>query len=162
MTSPDHILLLPYRTEHTPATAAQPGALALNRMRLTIGNNEEDSLNPPVHCERITFSLPAAPTARVPTGEPVILRTRLDLPRGPGHGRQWMVKASTTDPANTLLTLVPAETARFDGTWALTLTLDISTPLGDTIRVSEDTALDGSSPEHHTRSATLTTTPQPS
>ncbi|WP_336048075.1 hypothetical protein [Streptomyces sp. CA2R101] len=161
MTSPDQALLLPYRAEHTPATAAQPGAPALHHMRLTIGDTEDGLIGPPVHCERITFSLPCAPDARVPASEPVILRTRLDLPRGPGRGRQWLVEAATGDPAVTLLNLLPAAPARFDGTWALTLTLDISTPLGDTIRVFEETALDYS-PQHHTRSATLAATPRTS
>ncbi|MFE7539256.1 hypothetical protein [Streptomyces platensis] len=160
MTSPAQALLLPYRAEHTPATAAQPGAPALHRMRLTIGD-QGGLISPPVHCERITFSLPAAPDARVPASEPVILRTQLDLPRGPGRGRQWLVEAATSNPAVTLLNLLPAAPARFDGTWALTLTLDISTPLGDTIRVLEETALDNS-PQHHTRSAPLAATPRTS
>ncbi|MGW2412704.1 hypothetical protein ACWCV5_11040 [Streptomyces tubercidicus] len=159
MTSPDQALLLPYRPEHTPATAAQPGAVALSRMHVTIGDPQDGPLARPVRCERITLSLPLAPNAHVPTDEPVILRTRLDLPRGPGHGRQWLVETATTDPATTLLTLLPAEPASFDGTWTLTLTLDTSNPLGDQIHITEDTALDDNSPQRRTRSATLTAAP---
>ncbi|MFE7558121.1 hypothetical protein [Kitasatospora sp. NPDC057500] len=154
MTSPDPALLLPYRLEHTPATAAQPGEVALSRLRLTIGDDPDGPTGWPVRCTRITLDLPTAHGAAVPTGEPVILRTRLDLERGPGRGRQWLVETATTDPAATLLTLSPAEPARFDGTWALTLTLDISTPLGTQTRITEDTAPGDGSPQRRTGTAT--------
>ncbi|MFE6871871.1 hypothetical protein ACFVFS_35685 [Kitasatospora sp. NPDC057692] len=156
MTSPNPVLLLPYRLEHTPATATQPGEVALDRVRLTIGDDPEGRTAWPVRCARITLDLPTAHGATVPTGEPVILRTRLELERGPGRGRQWLVETATTDPATTLLTLNPAEPARFDGTWTLTLTLDISTPLGTRSRITEDTAADDSSPQRRTGTAGLT------
>ncbi|WP_330316062.1 hypothetical protein [Streptomyces platensis] len=156
MTTPHPTLLLPYRLEHTPAVAAQPGEVALNRVRLTIGDDPDSRTAWPVRCARITVGLPTAHGAPVQTGEPVILRTRLDLERGPGRGRQWLVETTTTDPAVTTLTLVPAEPASFDGAWTLTLTLDISTPLGTQSRITEDTALGDSSPQPRTGSATLT------
>ncbi|MGW1792736.1 hypothetical protein ACWCO0_21630 [Streptomyces tubercidicus] len=161
MTSPDPALLLPYRLEHTPATAAQPGEMALDRVRLTIGEDPDGRTTWPVRCARITLGLPAAHGAAARTGEPVILRTRLELERGPGRGRQWLVETTTTDPATTTLTLNPAEPAGFDGTWSLTLTLDISTPLGTQSRITEDTALGDSRSRHRAGTATFTATPLP-
>ncbi|MCZ1006770.1 hypothetical protein [Streptomyces lydicus] len=160
MTSPNPALLLPYRLEYTPATAEQPGGLALNRVRLTIGDDPGTRTTWPVQCARIALDLPHADGTSVPNGEAVILRTRLDLERGPGRGRQWLVE-TTTDRAATTLTLVPAEPARFDGTWTLTLTLDISTPPGTQTRITEDTALGDSSPQPRTGNAILTATPLP-
>ncbi|UQI45952.1 hypothetical protein M1P56_17115 [Streptomyces sp. HU2014] len=159
MTSPTPALLLPYRLEHTAATARQPGGVALDRVRLTIGESPDGRTVRPVRCRRITLHLPHADGVSVPTGEPVILRTRMDLPRGPGRGRQWLVETTTTDRAATVLTLLPAEPARFDGAWALTLTLDISAPLGPETRITEDTALGADSPQRRTGSATLTAVP---
>ncbi|MEE1827706.1 hypothetical protein PUR61_36855 [Streptomyces sp. BE20] len=161
MTSPNPALLLPYRLEHTPATATQPGEVALDRVRLTIGDDPDGRSAWPVRCARISVGLPLAEHASVPSGEPVILRTRLELDRGTGHGRQWLVETTTTDPAVTTLTLVPAEPARFDGTWTLTLTLDISTPLGTRCRITENTALGDSSPQRRAGTAAFTGTPLP-
>ncbi|MGA4949225.1 hypothetical protein [Streptomyces lydicamycinicus] len=162
MTSPNPApLLLPYRLEHTPATTAQPGATALHRVRLTIGDDPTGRTTWPIRCQRIALALPVADNASAPADEPVILRTRLDLERGPGRGRQWLVETTTTDPSTTLLTLVPAEPARFDGTWTLALTLDISTPLGNRTRITEDTALGDTSPQRRAGNATLTATPLP-
>ncbi|TQF02687.1 hypothetical protein E6W39_10975 [Kitasatospora acidiphila] len=159
MTSPNPALLLPYSLEHTPATAAQPGAVALNRVRLTIGDDPEGRTAWPVRCGRIAVDLPTAHGAAARTGEPVILRTRLELERGPGRGRQWLVETTTTDPTVTTLTLSPAEPASFDGTWTLTLTLDISTPLGTQSRITEDTARGESSPQRRAGTAALTVMP---
>ncbi|MFB6440154.1 hypothetical protein ACFCVY_25840 [Streptomyces sp. NPDC056411] len=161
MTSPNPALLLPYRLEHTPATAAHPGEVALNRVRLTIGDDPDGRASWPVRCARIALDLPTAHGAAARTEEPVILRTRLELERGTGRGRQWLVETTTTDPTITTLTLNPAEPATFDGTWTLSLTLDISTPLGTQSRITEDTAPGGSSPRRHAGTATLTTTPLP-
>ncbi|WKU48694.1 hypothetical protein Q3V23_34050 [Streptomyces sp. VNUA116] len=159
MTSPIPALLLPYLLEHTAATARQPGGVAFDRIRLTIGDNPDGRTIRPVQCRRILLDLPYADGASGPTGEPVILRTRLDLPRGPGRGRQWLVETTTTDPAATVLALLPAEPARFDGTWALSLTLDISAPLGPETSITEDAALGEDSPQRRTGSATLTAAP---
>ncbi|MET7528657.1 hypothetical protein [Streptomyces goshikiensis] len=157
MTSPHPALLLPYLLEHTPATAAQPGGVALHRVRLTVGDGPDGRTTWPVRCRGITFDLPHATGASATSDEPIVLRTRLDLPRGPGRGRQWLVETTTTDPAATLLTLTPADPALFDGTWALTLTLDISTPIGAESRVTEDTALGDDSPQRRAGNAHLTT-----
>ncbi|UYB43406.1 hypothetical protein SLV14_006375 [Streptomyces sp. Je 1-4] len=161
MTSPDPTLLLPYRLEHTPATATPQGVPALHRVRLTIGDHSDGRADWPVRCTRIALGLPAAHSTSLRAGEPVILRTRLERERGPGRGRQWLVKTTTTDPTVTTLTLTPAEPARFDGTWTLTLTLDISTPLGTRTRITEETATGGSSPRRRAGSATLTSAPLP-
>ncbi|MBP0937474.1 hypothetical protein J0X20_28195 [Streptomyces sp. KCTC 0041BP] len=156
MTSPPPALLLPYRLEHTPATAAQPGGVALHRVRLTVGDSPGGRTTWPVRCRGITFDLPHAAGASATSGEPVVLRTRLDLPRGPGRGRQWLVETTTPDPAATFLTLTPADPALFDGTWVLALTLDISTPVGAETRVTEDTALGDDIPQRRVGNAHLT------
>ncbi|WP_439681721.1 hypothetical protein [Embleya sp. MST-111070] len=158
MTSPDPALLLPYRLEHTPAQAARPEEVALDRVRLTIGDDPDGDTAWPVRCARISLALPTADGATLRTAEPVVLRTRLELERGPGRGRQWLVETSP-DPAGILLTLNPAEPAGFDGSWTLTLILDISTPLGTQSRISEDTALGDGSPQRRAGNATLTATP---
>lgn len=154
MTSPVSALLLPYHLEHTPATAQQSGEVALNRVRLTVGDDPAGRTSWPVQCTRISVSLPLADSATVRSGEPVIYRTRLDLERGPGRGRQWLVETTITDPAVTTLTLTPAEPAHFDGSWTLALTLDISTPPGTQSRITEDTAPGDSSPQRRTGNAT--------
>lgn len=157
MTSPDSALLLPYRLEHTPAPATGPEETALHRVRLTVGDDPEGRTAWPVRCARIALALPTAHDAVVRTGEPVILRTRLDVRRGPGRGRQWLVETGTADPTTTLLTLTPAEPAGFDGSWTLTLILDISTPLGTLSRITEDTAPGDGPPRRRAGNTTLTT-----
>ncbi|MBD0693567.1 hypothetical protein [Streptomyces sp. CBMA123] len=157
MTSPDSALLLPYRLELTPATAQQPGEMALNRVRLTIGDDPQGRTSWPVQCTRIAVSLPHADPAAARSGEPVVYRARLDLERGPGRGRQWLVETTTTDPAATTLTLTPAEPAHFDGNWTLALTLDISTRPGTRSHITEDTAPGDGSPQRRTGNTTSTT-----
>ncbi|MFJ8473520.1 hypothetical protein [Kitasatospora sp. NPDC094011] len=160
MTSPDADLLLPYRCHATPAGPAAPGGTALNRLHITIGDDPAGRTGWPVRCAKITLSLPTAQDQRLASGEPVILRTGLDLERGPGRGRQWLVESTTSDPTVTVLTLTPAEPARFDGTWSLTLTLDTSTPLGAEARITEDaTSGDDTGPVRRTGSAALTAAP---
>ncbi|MEV5508175.1 hypothetical protein [Streptomyces orinoci] len=134
-------LLLPYTLTTSPAAPAHTGELSLHHLQLAVGSTTRDSAAPTVRCSRLTLTLPTAPAVRMPMGEPVILRTKVEAERGPRRGRQWTAEAITTDPAATVIVLEPVEPADFDGTWTLTLTVSISTPLDGTVRITEDTTL---------------------
>ncbi|SHG72906.1 hypothetical protein [Streptoalloteichus hindustanus] len=142
MTSPSSGLLLPYEVELAPLrTAAGEGS----RVRVTIGRAPHDRTRWPVRCARILLTVPLTHAHPMP----LALRTRVTPVASPVHGGQWWVHATTTDPNAPVFTCVPETPATFDGTWSLTVTLDLDQTAADAVEVVEhSTSGDGSLLSH--------------
>ncbi|MEZ0107399.1 hypothetical protein ABH920_001391 [Catenulispora sp. EB89] len=138
MNNPEPALLLPYQVTVTPASTS--GATPLTTVHFAVGADPEGRTAWPVRCAQISLALPVRAGAAIPRDEPVFLRTKLANPPDGEHGRNWHIHADTTDPAVTVLDLVPEEPAVFDGSWEVAVTVEISTPLDQTVRLSEQTA----------------------
>jgi hypothetical protein len=136
--NPEPGLLLPYQVTVSPISAS--GFMPLTTVHFAVGTDPDGRTAWPVRCAQISLSLPAEAGAAIPRDEPVFLRTRTAVPPDGEHGRHWRIHANTTDPAVTVLDLVPEETAVFDGTWEVCVAVEISTPLEPTVRLAEQTA----------------------
>ncbi|MGB6161042.1 MAG: hypothetical protein WBF75_00380 [Pseudonocardiaceae bacterium] len=138
MSNPEPGLLLPYQVTVSPV--ATSGVIPLTTVHVAVGEDPAGRTAWPVRCSRISLVLPVEVGAAIPRDEPVFLRTKLAAPPDRERGRHWRIHADTTNPAVTVLDLVPEETAVFDGTWEVSVTVEISTPLEQTVRLSEQTA----------------------
>lgn len=138
MNNPEPGLLLPYQVTVSPASTS--GVIPLTTVHFAVGADPDGRTTWPVRCAQISLALPVEVGAAIPRDEPVFLRTKTAAPPDRERGRHWRIHADTTDPAVTVLDLVPEETAVFDGTWEVSVTVEISTPLEPTVRLTEQTA----------------------
>ncbi|MFF2077469.1 hypothetical protein ACFVXG_22280 [Kitasatospora sp. NPDC058162] len=142
-------------------TSSTPQHPQYGRLDITVTR----SRNAPgsVRCRGITLELPTGTHPGALTAQPESIDTTYSATRG----RSWHILKNTAHQDRTLFTCTPEnprQEAVFDGTWALTLTLDgfpLTTTTGVTahLRITEDTATAPASYRTHTIALPIGTRP---
>ncbi|AZS75756.1 hypothetical protein DDE74_37070 [Streptomyces lydicus] len=137
-------LLLPYRVDITPGSAATDDAPPrYHQLRLTVGEDDQSRAEQPVRCTRITVSVPAATSDQRLARQPLAISTTVPSVRSSAQGQEWWIVPDTTDPAVTVFACVPEEPARFDGTWTVSFLIELDPGFeSTTVEITEETTAD--------------------
>jgi hypothetical protein len=124
-------VLVPYRVRSAVAEEA-----GFHRLVVTMGG-EFPGPAAAVQCDEVVVRVPYATPAG--NGEPVGYRVKTTPVTGRTRGRHWEVAVFLNDLAGLSVACVPAATATFDGSWDITVTVDVDRPLGGTTEIRERT-----------------------
>ncbi|WP_418155344.1 hypothetical protein [Actinoalloteichus caeruleus] len=128
--------LLTYHLDVTPSPKGVP--TGFTSVRLPLGEGHGKQAEWPIRCTRVSVAFDVGFTRT--SSEPISVHTSLTPVSGRDQGRRWWTVANTTDPARVVVDCVPEDTASFDGTWSVTVTIELDAPVADTVEVTEVTA----------------------